>query len=131
MPITNQWLVPERVLETRLSGDITVEELVASAQTGTRMIEAEGIAPVFSLVDMTHIERYPIRISDMRTVYSQGTSNKLTWIIVFGIPNNVVNFMATMFTRLIKLQYRVVKTQDEALALVDKLMLTSKSNPDH
>lgn len=131
MPVINQWLIPAHVLETRLIGDITIEDLATSAQTGTLMIETEGIAPVFSLVDMTELGRYPIRMTDMKNVYAQGTSNKLAWIIIFGIPNGVVSFLATIFAQLISRQYRVVKTQSEALALVNKLMPTSKSEPDH
>lgn len=120
MPVENRWLVQDRILLTRLVGSITADELAESSREGTRLIES-GTAPVYSLVDMTEMTHYPMRVADFRSSYQQPTSDKLALIVIYGIPNQVASFMAGIFTRLTRTRYKVVANQAEALALVDAL----------
>ena len=120
MPVQNYWLVENRILMTELQGSITADDLMASSQIGTQMIES-GVAPVYSLVDMSQIIHYPMRLSDFTTLFEQPSSKKLAWIIIFGIPNTVASFLSTTFAHIVAKNYKVTKTREEALALVEKL----------
>ncbi len=120
MPVTNEWLVEGRVLMTRLKGNISVDEMLQSGQEGTALIES-GSAPVYALVDLTAMEHFPTRLVDVKQISDQGTSPKLDHIIIYGIPNRFIAFLATMFTQFIRTRYKVVDTQEDALALVDEL----------
>lgn len=120
MPVENSWLIENRVLLTRMIGSITVEDMTISAERGTAMIAA-GIDPVYSLVDMTELTGFPVKLSELSAVFKQPSDEKLGWIIIYGIPNRFVNFLATTFAQLSGKHYKVVDTQAEALRLVDHL----------
>ena len=117
MPAENIWIVENRVMLTRLTGHITIEDMAASARRGTAMIES-GIAPVYSLVDASQIEHFPLKLNELKVVSEQGSSDKLSWIIIYGIPNRLLSFLATTFVQVIGKRYKVVATQDEAMAFI-------------
>lgn len=116
MPVENSWHTPQRITLTRLIGDVTLEEMVTSTQKGSDMIDS-GIEPVYSLVDMSAMVTYPTRLSDMRYL-TQHNSPKLACIIVYGIQNKLVAFLASTFTQFVKTRYVVVQNQEEALKLI-------------
>jgi hypothetical protein len=117
MPAENSWIVDNRVMLTRLMGHITIEDMIASARKGTAMIES-GIAPVYSFVDASQIEHFPLKLNELKSISEEGSSDKLSWIIIYGIPNRLLSFLATTFVQIIGKRYKVVATQDEALAFV-------------
>jgi hypothetical protein len=117
MPAENTWVVENRVMLTRLTGHITVEDMKASARRGTAMIES-GIAPVYSLVDASQIEHFPLKLNELKSITEEGSSDKLSWIIIYGIPNRLLSFLATTFAQVIGKRYKVVNTQAEALAFI-------------
>ncbi len=81
------------------------------------MIES-GTAPVYSLVDASQIDHFPLKLNELKSVTEEGSSDKLGWIIIYGIPNRLLSFLATTFVQVIGKNYKVVNTQDEALAFV-------------
>src|SRR5690242_7681289 len=107
MPAENSWIVENRVMLTRLSGNITIEDMKASARRGTAMIES-GIAPVYSFVDASQIEHFPLKLNELKSITEEGSSDKLGWIIIIGIPNRLLSFLATTFAQLIGKNYKVV-----------------------
>jgi len=118
MPVENSWLIKDRVMLTRLYGHISVEDMVRNAREGTAMIES-GVAPVYSLVDASGIDQFPLRLNEMKSISEQGSSDKLGWIVIYGIPNRFISFLATTFVQVIGKRYKVVATFDEALAFVN------------
>ena len=120
MPVENRWYIEGRVMLTRLIENVTVEELEAAANEGTALNDS-GIAPIYGLVDMTELAHFPSRLSDVTKVIQRGKSDKLSWIIIYGIPNRMANFLATMFAQLLRTNFKVVNTQDEALQLLERL----------
>jgi hypothetical protein len=120
MPIENCWYIEGRVALTRLIGNITIEELSASVEQGTLLIDS-GVAPVYSLVDMTKLEHFPSRLTEFMEIIHYGKSDKMRWIVVYGIPNRMANFFATMFAQLVRASFKVVNTHDEALELIERL----------
>src|SRR5690349_7131799 len=107
MPAENTWVVENRVMLTRLTGHITVEDMKASARRGTAMIES-GIAPVYSLVDASQIEHFPLKLNELKSITEEGSTDKLSWIIIYGIPNRLLSFLATTFAQVIGKRYKVV-----------------------
>ena len=120
MPVENEWYIEGRILMTRLIGTVTVDEMLASGQRGTVMIES-GVAPVYSLVDVSQMVHFPTRLVDIKKIAEQGGSDKMSKIILFGVSNRFVNFLANMFTQFIRTDYSVVDTLDDAVKLVEKL----------
>jgi hypothetical protein len=117
MPAENSWIIEDRVMLTRLIGHITIEDMIANAQQGTIMIES-GVAPVYSLVDASLIEQFPLKLNEMKSLTEQGSSDKLGWIIIYGIPNRVLAFLATTFVQVIGKNYKVVATREDALEFI-------------
>jgi hypothetical protein len=117
MPAENLWIVENRIMLTRLTGHITIEDMIASARKGTAMIES-GTAPVYSFVDASQIGHFPLKLNELKSITEEGSSDKLGWIIIYGIPNRLLSFLATTFVQVIGKRYKVVATQDEALEFV-------------
>jgi hypothetical protein len=117
MPVENSWIVEDRVMLTRLIGHLTIEDMAANSQRGTIMIES-GVAPVYSLVDASLIEHFPLKLNEMKGLTEQGSSDKLGWIIIYGIPNRILAFLATTFVQVIGKNYKVVNTLEDALEFV-------------
>ena len=117
MPVENSWIVEERVMLTRLIGHLTVEDMAANAQRGTIMIDS-GVAPVYSLVDASLIEHFPLKLNEMKGLTEQGSSDNLGWIIIYGIPNRILAFLATTFVQVIGKNYKVVNTLEDALEFI-------------
>ena len=67
MPVENSWIIEDRVMLTRLIGHVTIEEMTASAKKGTIMIES-GVAPVYSLVDASLIEKFPLKLNELKSL---------------------------------------------------------------
>jgi hypothetical protein len=120
MPVENSWYIEGRVTITRLIGNVTLEELEAGSREGTALNES-GVAPIYGLVDMTQLEHFPLQVADFRKIIQQGKSDKLEWIVVYGIPNGIANFLATLFSQLIRTNFKVVKTEEEALEVIRRL----------
>lgn len=120
MPVNNSWYIEGRVTLTVLRGRITAAELAEGGRQGTALNDA-GIAPVYSLVDMTGLENFPTQFGEFKQVIQQGKSDKLSWIIIYGIPNKLANFLTTMFAQLVRTNFKVVNTQAEALELIEQL----------
>jgi hypothetical protein len=117
MPAENTWIVEDRVMLTRLTGHITIDDMIANSQQGTIMIES-GIAPVYSLVDASLIEQFPLKLNELKSLAEQGSSDKLGWIIIYGIPNRILAFLATTFVQVIGKNYKVVATREDALEFI-------------
>ncbi len=62
-----------------------------------------------------------MRLGDMGAVFENGSSPKLGWIIIYGISNRIVNFMATTFAQVIRKHYKVVKTYEDAMRFIEDL----------
>jgi hypothetical protein len=121
MPVQNSWIVENRVLLVELIGDVTADELLDSSEAGMRLIDEVGVAPVYSLVDLARSGRYPMRLSDFMVVFRQPSSEKLSWIIICGIPNPLANFVAKTFAQMMRKQYKVFNTRAEALQMIKTL----------
>jgi hypothetical protein len=120
MSVENAWLVEGRVLITHLSDNITIDELVVGAREGTAMIDS-GTPPVYSLVDMSELVSFPVRVAELKKLTDLGTSPNLRWVLIYGINNRLVSFLATTFTQLLRTNYKVFTTQADALAFIHKL----------
>ncbi len=120
MPVENEWYVEGRIVITRLIGTVTVDEMLASGDRGTVMIES-GQAPVYSLVDVSRMDQFPTRLVDIKRISEQGGSDKLSRIILFGVANRFVHFLANMFSQFIKSDYALVDSLEDALVLVEQM----------
>lgn len=131
MPIENAWLVENRVIQSRMIGDITVADFVKSNQETTPLIDS-GTPPVYFLVDVTWLEKYPTRLEDFRMIYRQPISKNLSYVIIFGIHNPSISYLATLITQLLRVKFQVVQDQAEALALIEKIegRKLTVTNPD-
>lgn len=120
MPVENEWYVEGRILVTRLIGTVTVDEMLASGDRGTIMIES-GVAPVYSLVDVSQMDQFPTRLVDIKRIANQGGSDKMSKIILFGVANRFIHFLANMFTQFIKSDYALVDSLEDALAMIEEM----------
>ncbi|MDX1993718.1 MAG: hypothetical protein SF029_15120 [bacterium] len=130
MPIMNEWYAEGRVFLTRFVGEVTLEEMIVSSQEGTALSNM-GRAPVYNLIDLTQLEHFPLRIPDFQEVTLGGTSRKLEWIIVYGVPGRLSAFLASMFNLIMHRNYLVVASLDEALRVIDRLENQSHAAAGH
>ena len=119
MPITNEWFIPQRIVLTRLSGDLNISEIMERVPMGTAMIES-GDAPVYSLVDVSQVESFPRNLTEYRNAWDFGTSDKLTLLVIYGIKNPLLNLFASVFSQLLRRNFRIVKDLQEAIKVIEE-----------
>jgi hypothetical protein len=120
MPVKNTWIIENRILLTEIIGAVTSDELIASSRLGTEMIES-GIAPVYSLVDLSQMGQFPLRLNEFSALFRQSPSKKMSWMFICGIPNQFASFIATTFAQVTRSGYKVAKTRDEAMRMIEEI----------
>lgn len=120
MPVTSEWYIEKKILLTRAIGDVTIEDLEESNRQGTELIDS-GEDTVLAVVDLSQLKSFPKRLTEIQRLASLPRSPKLSWLILCGINDPIASFMATAFSQFSHIQYRTVKTLDEALTMARTL----------
>jgi hypothetical protein len=120
MAIENQWLTDRRVLLTRLTGRLTIDDLAVSSEQGSTMIE-NGIAPVTCIVDMSGMDNFPVKPTELHALADGYRVDKLGLIILCGAQDPMVKFLAALYVQMAQVNCQVVSTLDDALSLAARL----------
>lgn len=118
MSISTRWLVPERIIYSRMSDTITLDDLQMVNSTTQKML-AEGHAPVHHLVDVGAVEHFPRDLSRIRTIILDNDNTSLGWTVMIG-SNRLLRFMATILTHTVSARFGYVSALDEAIVHLAK-----------
>lgn len=120
MPFKVAWYVENRVILTRYTGVITVEDIHLQMSQTKELIH-QGTPLIHSIIDLSQIEKWPPLnvVNEFRSTDISDLRTKMGWSII--VANNVIlKFGTALFTPIFKLRQRVFSTVDEALAFLQQ-----------
>lgn len=115
--ITNKWLIPNRVIFQKLSGEFTSEQSMTAGQANQKML-SEGDPPVHIIVDVSDIK---LQTADMRLTDSIKATRlclehpAMGDMIVVGINNRIVAMFIKITGGITAYDMHTAKTLNEAI----------------
>jgi hypothetical protein len=119
-----RWHIPNRVLYFQPLARATLEDVEADNQELSRLL-AEGIAPIYVLVDWSQLHIIPGDLTEIRQNNPIYTHDKIEHIILFG-GGTALWFLGGMFADSIQKKAEIVDSYEDALALLERLGITNE-----
>lgn len=115
MPYQTGWAVENRLIVTRYTGVITIEDIRGQIDVTHALIE-QGTPMIHSIIDLTNIEKWPPFnvVNEFRAMDIESVRERIGWSII--VANSVVlKFGSALFAPVFNLRQRIFSTYDEAL----------------
>jgi hypothetical protein len=108
------WYIEKRVIGSRFFGDVAEHE-ISDHGAEVEIYIKNGVQPMFLLVDVRDIAKYPTNIKDLLEAMSKNpeNSNNLAWTILVT-DSRFVNFISSVVSNFFKIGIRTCKTIEEA-----------------
>lgn len=115
MPFEHVWLVENRVTLNRMWGDVTLEDLRGSAaQTLARLENSRGI--VHEIIDLTQVKTVASQMTEISRFTTPVINHpNMGWIVVYGMQNKLLRFVASMVGQITRAHTRLVDKRADAL----------------
>lgn len=113
------WLIPARVLEMTMAGDVEINEMQEMYQEHMQMVRDEGIAPVHVLIDAHAITNIKMKVKQINSVWDPTATDLFGWTIIVT-DNRFMKFLTTIFSKVTGSQFKTVANYEEALAILTK-----------
>lgn len=106
------WLLEDQIVWAELQGVISSTEFWQLSNHIQTLFEASSKAHVHQIIQVDKITRAP-SLGDMLSVNRHPAQG---WIIIVGVNNAIVKYMASIVLRFFKADMKFVNTMEEALA---------------
>jgi hypothetical protein len=116
MPVEVSWLVPQRIVYERFTGEVTVQDIRQNSELVAPLM-AEGIPLIHTIIDVSDITAHP-GINDIRNSTSMEIYEGEGWRILVG-ANAVARFVGSIILQIMQRRFRAFSTMDEALQFLD------------
>jgi len=110
------WYIDQRVLYQKVSGTVTVQDLVAIQADGDPKIE-NGIRLVHVIVDATDVTHFPLNLSDLNRVMHRPTSDNRGWTVIIA-SNRMLQVITSTLVQLAGMRVRIFSTLDAGLTFI-------------
>jgi hypothetical protein len=116
---TIEWMIPGRVVLTTMWGEISIED-VHAISNGLKKFYEEGTPMIHSVVDVSRIEKYPNLLELQRSgKVEMHNEERVGWTVIVG-TNRLIKFIVSMFMQFLKLRFKMLDSQAEALAYLQE-----------
>jgi hypothetical protein len=120
MTYTITWHRENRVLYMKLEGEVAGEELVKMEAEAFEIIQkASGM--IHAIVDMRDIANQSTLNSSFSNMNRHKHPNQGISVIVLPHINRVAKFITSTMMQVLRLQFRICETIEEAEAIIDKV----------
>lgn len=118
------WRIPHKLLHSQFSGTITRVDVRQMMERAYALTEAEGSSTgITSLIDLSRCAGYDRRLINLQSLRAITRAHpKTRWIIVLDpSPHPAMRFLGTSIIKLLRINFSLVKSEDEAMAIVNRL----------
>jgi hypothetical protein len=115
------WLVPNKVINMYVNGDMTLESLTAFSDDVIQHIEASDAPLVHLLIDERDMGGFPSQIKRVLDSAQFLRHPRLGWFVIYGTDNKVLKFISYMVAQVAHIRHRRFVTQAEALAFLQTI----------
>ena len=118
MPYQTGWYVENRIILTRYTGFIQVEDIRGQIDETRRLID-QGTPLVHSIIDLSQIDKWPPLnvVNEFRSMDIESVRERMGWSIIVA-NNMVLKFGSSLFAPIFNLRQRIFSTVDEALTFL-------------
>lgn len=121
MPFQHTWLIPDKVVLIEMSGDVTLDELKASAMQ-TLDVLTHASNTIHEIIDQTHMDSVATNLTDINRFTRPVTTHPMMgYIIVCGITHPMLRFIASVVGQLSGTSTHITATYADALTLLAHL----------
>jgi hypothetical protein len=123
MPYQVGWLVENRVIEEKFSGNVSIDDIAGAAREGN-LLTTSAPGKVHLLVDVSAVETFPIDLRLIQaTMQPHSQTGKFSWVIVYGTRNPMLRFVAQVSAQfsMVQICFRVVDQREHALQILRDL----------
>jgi hypothetical protein len=118
MPVQINWYIPERVLFTKYSGDVTPQDILRQYEEGIELCHSVNSPLVHMIVDIAEVKSFPKTLSNYKGTFGDKARNA-GWVVMVG-DNKIVRLLSSLITNLMKLNFAYVNTHQEALKFISQ-----------
>jgi hypothetical protein len=116
MPVEVSWLIPQRIVYERFSGEVTVEDIRHNSDLVAPMM-AEGVPLIHTIIDVSEITGHP-GLNEIRNSTPMETYDGEGWRILVG-ANAVARFIGSIILQIMQRRFRAFQTMEEALQFLE------------
>jgi len=121
MPATTEWLEKDRIVITKLFGDLTLDEITLANEKHLEMV-ANGERNIHVILDVSELSKFP---TEIRSIKASGDAYlehpNMGFVMVVGIKNPILRFLSSIVTQLSSADMRQVATIEEAIARINQI----------
>jgi hypothetical protein len=118
MPIEVSWLIPQRVVYERFSGEITLDDIRQNSELVGPLM-AEGIPLIHTIIDVTEVTSHP-GLNEIRNSTPMETYDNEGWRILVG-GNAIARFIGSVILQLMQRRFRAYPTMEEAIQFLAEI----------
>ncbi len=118
MPYKIEWLREKRIMVETLLGTISMEEATQAANETAQFLN-QGEAPVHLIVDVSHMEKFPTNVRNVRNISGYLSNPALGWMVIVG-ADYLVNFISTIVSQVVRFQLSRAETVEKAVTFLEK-----------
>ena len=116
MPISISWIIEDKLLMVKMIGEVTMEELNDLTQNSLDILSQSAGEVHHQIIDLSETTKLPSHIKEIGDLTRPVNEHEaMGWVIMFGIKNQLLKFIATMATQLSRGKVKVVDSYDDAL----------------
>ena len=113
------WLIPGRVIELSLFGNVTDDDLIAMNAELTQSVgKLIGKSKLHVIYNGSNIEQPYLNLERAAQVMTIYRDEQVGWFVLTGKMSPVVHFLTTSFAAKVKLSLASAQDRDEALDLL-------------
>ena len=118
MPHQTGWYVENRIILTRYTGFIQVEDIRGQIDETRRLID-QGTPLIHSIIDLSQIDKWPPLnvVNEFRSMDIESVRERMGWSIIVA-NNMVLKFGSSLFAPIFNLRQRIFSTVDEAITFL-------------
>ncbi len=115
MPYQTGWYAENRIILTRYTGIIGVEDIRGQIAETHTLIE-QGTPLIHSIIDLSQIDKWPPLnvVNEFRAMDIEAVRGRIGWSIIVA-NNMVLKFGSSLFAPIFNLRQRIFSSLDEAL----------------
>jgi len=130
MSIETSWLVENEVMVVKMSGTLTLDDMRKGTVTSLDALE-HATSKVHQIIDLSEVKSLPNNIAEFGKLAQPANEHPMMgWVIVHGIQNKLIKFIATMTGHVSKTKLKVVDSRQEAIDVLKRLDITLSDKLD-
>ncbi|MCC6612803.1 MAG: hypothetical protein IT320_04945 [Anaerolineae bacterium] len=115
MPFTSQWYVPEAVIYSRFSGQVSEEDVIRHGVALNELMRTSSRAAVHVLVDSSDVTKPLSFVATIKAARATPQDERIGWVVTVGEQDPMLKFISDATRQLLQLRSRNFRTRDEAL----------------